>query len=561
MLPDNVLSVIMPCLQHQAGLTLEPMSKSLDVVPPSFCLIKQLHQGELLQKLEDAVTEVLDETLVRLENQEPNPEHTASNHTFLERCYFEIDVETDDMTDEQRERFKADDKIRREEGAELQASFTADWRANDMSRVRPDATQGTVKHHCKGCCANRRESVRKCTKAFMLPLKRRLKIPALNRWLQLWPVASVLTLIFGLHGIFVSAYHRLHGSAKELFFPDDSDSEGDAEAAADTMKARRKLEFKRNKKAFNFVVDSFTPVRMQIWMCIASPIMRIHYYLFRENAQLGSLDGSDALLSLCNMARSLPMSILRRFTASFDPSSPEHGQVWGLLISRLGDMINWASSVRNLAFSGLWLVMGNLWRRFIRPFLVWPFRLARVVDENIDIDDRMLAGDEFLRTSLCCMDLPLSQKLRKFITKVEQLFEPWMQRFLLSIFRRGLVSTSHLENSFAHMRHFLLKCIRAPTIASLSAHHVATELRRIHRKLMTWRRAKQGLKPAKPVARNRRPIWTHSKRRRLGFAYRHNSWSLFLQQYCLEHGISLKMVNIYEARDEYKRMSQDCPDQ
>ena len=72
------------------------------------------------------------------------------------------------------------DKRRRKEGEDLLAFFTGDW--NGLCIV----------HHCYGCCRDIEDSRNRAFGLISKLVMRRVKTPALNRWLHLRDVAPLV---------------------------------------------------------------------------------------------------------------------------------------------------------------------------------------------------------------------------------------------------------------------------------------------------------------------------------------------------------------------------------
>ena len=65
-LPQDGLGLFLGCFQHQVGLFIEPITKSLALVCPLFCAVKQLHNGGIMDKLEHEVRAIFDSSQMRL---------------------------------------------------------------------------------------------------------------------------------------------------------------------------------------------------------------------------------------------------------------------------------------------------------------------------------------------------------------------------------------------------------------------------------------------------------------------------------------------------------------
>ena len=170
-LPDHVLLLVCICLQHQAGLVLSPLAVAFGFLSGLFCMVKVLQSGTHLQALRSALRDVLDEELVIDATTLPDP---CSSEKMM--ALIEIAARAAENNDE-----KA-----------LSSALTLEeqWAITQIFTGDPSSEQPV--HHCRGCCASRRESIDKAVYALLVPLDKRISVPALNRWLSVWPCVCVL---------------------------------------------------------------------------------------------------------------------------------------------------------------------------------------------------------------------------------------------------------------------------------------------------------------------------------------------------------------------------------
>ena len=109
-----------------------------------------------------------------LDAGEPDSAHVRRSRSVLELAFFShLAIGIDD------EPGSAAQAGRRSDGEAILGFFNGDWRS--WPHV----------HHCRGCCSSREAAVKKGVKTYMLLLRRRVPIPALNRWLQVFPVVTL----------------------------------------------------------------------------------------------------------------------------------------------------------------------------------------------------------------------------------------------------------------------------------------------------------------------------------------------------------------------------------
>ena len=112
------------------------------------------------------------------------------------------------------------------------------------------------RHRCPGvhCCRDRGDCIRQACSAFFAPLRRRIEIPALNRWLSVYPVVCIVLFLNCIHGIFGYAQSVMLGSNPldghvDGCTPDDvSDAERQNVGAPRQTGFERKLRKRRQRK-------------------------------------------------------------------------------------------------------------------------------------------------------------------------------------------------------------------------------------------------------------------------------------------------------------------------
>ena len=149
------------CTQHRVGSTCEEVSKRLGLVPPCFCLCRQLGWADFHNDLTEATRAVLSKYLLRRTASGPvaDVDHAAASvfvvpgqdletlaRELLELCYVQPHVATQDgdMSEDAVQR-------RREQAKEFLRFFPPPW-------------TGYLIHPCgDGCCIDRADSVNKGT--------------------------------------------------------------------------------------------------------------------------------------------------------------------------------------------------------------------------------------------------------------------------------------------------------------------------------------------------------------------------------------------------------------
>ena len=487
-LPPHVLILSVDCLQHQASLTISPTTVYMGFIGGLFCTVKQLQSGNFLANLEKALYKLLDHELnvVNAADQPINSEDTARLDALLEMCYH----------GRSHDEHRANSDNLKQERAFIRRMYTGDIRS------------ATVTHHCRGpgCCRSREDSVSQATQAIMQPLRRRIHPPALNRWLQVFPVVSTLFVLLSIHNLFPRAALLIIGAAARAFVDFGSELEQDVHGADTDY---RRQEGRRRRKMHQFLASPNLSQRLALWLSFADPVMHIHHWLFK----IGSIHGADedglsALQRCCQLQRSLPVQTMSQLSMCFDVTSENHYIVWRLALKVLGPMHTWSAQCLKEAAVCVNIIIGNLWRRFYARFKDWPWRLSVLTDDTADRAMKLSVVEEFMNCPLCCLDEYFSQRLRKLVNCSSDFFLPPMQRFLKAAFTCP-ATTTHLENAFAHMRSHVNRSWRAPHMATVAAAHSIREISRVFK---IWREKKESARTAASL--RRRPVWTMSKQQR-----------------------------------------------
>ena len=132
-----------------------------------------------------------------------------------------------------------------------------------------------------------------------------------------------------------------------------------------------------------------------------------------------------------------------------------------------------------VASAPLWVMVGQLWRRFDRPFHMWPWRLAQFVNDEVSEGDRQLLATELYRAGDCDLD-PFTTWIRsKFLTSGAFLADDNL-RFLRLLFESTLASNVHSENRFSRCRSQIVSAHGNPVLPStLAAAHMLSEAKTI----------------------------------------------------------------------------------
>jgi len=360
-LPPHVLMMPSYCMQHQTALVMSLLTVLMGFIGPMFCTVRIVQQGAHLDKLSTEIEAILAEELEVDRVHAPSADNLLKVCGLVELCYAGADRDG-----ENRQR-----NLRREEGDEICAVFNG-----DISAKR-------IVHHCRpGCCPDRAASVRRAARAIMTPLRRRLGVPALNRWLQTFPVVCVLLLLWCIHDLLPRAEQRVNGAAVRTIekeaaaHADDDDGPGDCAAY-------RRENNRRAVKMMRFFGDPMAKIRIMLWTCVASPLMTIHYTLFARGTLYGwEKTGESALMELCRLPSAIAMKVLSSVGCAFDIGSAAFYSTWRLACLHFGPIASWPLEYLREADAAVAVVVGGLFRRFYIRLRTYPWRLAVIVDRT-----------------------------------------------------------------------------------------------------------------------------------------------------------------------------------
>ena len=397
-LPPEVLWLQGHCKQHASGLVLAPFIVFVDMLCSLFCIVNLLHTGSFYQHYLEGLHLVIQSSVVRFTDEddcEPSEVDAAYSRQVLELCFYGGNLHALSISENEAQQQIADQAAKLRAGRHLLRVCQGDWRAN------------TIFHWSRnGCCSNDAEAAVCVFGAVHSCIGCAVPVPALNKWLQVWPAAAQLGLGGCLHNLLSRAVEYAHtlaipASAEDI---DEDPSEGqpgqgnvdhdEADGAAvglprDERKAQQKEKAARAKKSLSWIKHRDTTPKLLVWLCISQHIMRLHFYLFRDasSMEFKSDDGRQPpIFDFADTSRSRASVALSGLMALMFPDLPgQSSSGWGVMFGRHG--VDWPSGCADLARKGLMLVMGNLWRRLVWYFRRPPWRWAKIVNPAVPMEE------------------------------------------------------------------------------------------------------------------------------------------------------------------------------
>ena len=233
--------------------------------------------------------------------------------------------------------------------------------------------------------------------AIIGPLQRHIQTLALTRWLSFDPVVCVLLLAISLHNLYPRSELLLAGEDLDQEGESDgSEEEGNRRVGApQTEKEHRQQQRRRHRKMRQWLANPVTKHVLAVWLCVATPLMRLNYSLFKRTGVRPADDddagAAHASSSYMSTSTSPLLAVLSKCCLSIRADFPQHSIVWKLLLELYGPVENWPEVVLLNACTCLCLLMGNLWRRFYKRLAgVAPWSLWAVCDPAASEESRLL---------------------------------------------------------------------------------------------------------------------------------------------------------------------------
>lgn len=509
-MPDNTVVFAGLCKQHASGLCMAPVIRHLDIASPTFCVAKIFRGDGFLVKFRDGLRAAIRASPIRLIRQQdqpnfqPDPADKQYAESVLELAYYHRDLRSRKDEDDV-QRLMEQDKVRRQRGAELLSACPGNW------RERP------ITHWCSECA----DDEAAIEHVFLLATSVAfgvLGIPALNKWLSMWPLISDITMAFCFHRIFVDAMrHALNISEDEAAAGYDSASESELLGQPGNQ-AWHRQERRRALRALAWIEHRDTPWKLMLYLLTVGPVMRLHYTLFKYAQASPRGESLSYLFDLCDMRKSVAAHILGQLTSML-----LSGDRWGPLLAMLGST-SWPSRCKSTAGEIALMLYAQVWRRLIQCYTSWPWRLVPLAHPDISQERKEDIARAFFQAPDQTLDRA-SRKIRACAGSPEALLEEFWQQFLFHTFNKVVISTAYIESLFAHYKQWMLPSNKPWSVPLLQAKHVNSSFTRgtsLKRKLAAGADADGA--EAKRARVMTRPAWV-VKRGELG---RQNSRHMFI---------------------------------
>ena len=509
------------CTQHKTGNVVEEVTKFLGLLSPSFCIASCLSQGDLGEEVEaklpstlDCMLDVVDPT-EREGLSERDKRLVAFSQELMTQCYVN-DVQRDQDCEDDASRTRSFHR-RSQESQDILSFFPCPW-------------SGRLIHLCPpGCCgelacADRSLALQKACGLVTRVAAPSISTPAANKYTKVDPVVRKIALLTNFFGILRRMVGQKLGRRVE-----NEDGDGFAGVDDDTVigiPANEKDHYKKLgqvklRKIFDFLSDPASKYLPLVWLVVCSPIMIIHYFLFKHGTWYNRRDGNQRcnIFDFCGALERNPVcSCLCQIAAML--MDPLGGGAPGLKLLRLrfgNDMRPWPRRLLAALTVALCLAFCILWRKLFHAFDCYPWRLAAGVDVQRSEEARRTTIKEFLDANICCLDLGLGQPLRLHAPFIDDYFDTALEEFLRVLFERVVVTSTQVELQFAKLS--LWTNVSGGSRLGLPALGAKAKNTAYKNAVEQWRRALPGDSAA--TANLSRPEWTKSSTQGSRTSYLH----------------------------------------
>ena len=455
--PDNVICLHGFCKQHASGLCIAGAVKYFDVLCPAFCVAKLFRRDVFYRRFRLAVCEVVKANIRRAgPDWQPAARDLARSRAILELAFYHRDLRTC-TNEEEAEKHRCLDR-RRQYGAALIEACPGDW------------TKRPIVHRCKGCsCTTDEEAAQQvCSRLFTVTFNV-LSVPSMNKWLSVWPLLCDLVLTGSFHRVFVDATRLTLGETLEEDMVEDSVSETELLGASQDW---HRQERRRAAKVLRWVEAKGTHSKSMMFVHLVSPILKLHYTLFKY-AQTSPLGHRKSyLFNLCDARVSVCARILGELSDLLF-NSAETGP-WAPMVYSLGPLSAWPREFKEAARVGICLLLGQVWRRLVHVYDQWPWRLVAIGDPDVPDVQKIAVAEQLFAAPLETLDPGCSLKVRRRAGAKEALLTPEWQRFLFHSFNKVVLSTAFVETLFARFNQWLQRSRKPLSMSLLQGKHMTS---------------------------------------------------------------------------------------
>ena len=389
---------------------------------------------------------------------------------------------------------------------------------------------GRPVHICHdGCCDSKDDSKKKAADLIYEFLLRPAQIPALNKWTKAFPCVGATVLLASFSGVARFCFD------KQFKLSERASSESSAEDPEDKAlgvplnesKRWRKLARKRNEKARRFVGDEQANFSNMLWLHTASPIMTLHWKLFKTETWHCDRPQEDPAQTIrvgqfCVLDTNPAMKVAAELMQILlDPDT-----MLATMSFLFGHFQTWSQERKRMLRRAIVVCLGQLLRKLVQPFLCYPWRLWPLAHPRSSSNARTQCVAELGSARECCCDSGCSQRLKAMqMANPDVLSERAFQEFFQTIFQQIVLTSTFIERKFANFSHWTTQSQgRKNTLSLLAAKHIT---RSFQNTVESWRERNN----IKKQSQKFRPAWVKEAK-----SSRLDGFHMFTQERKMEAG-------------------------
>ena len=492
------------CSQHKTGTAVEYITKFLGVLSPSFCLASCLANGDVADKLYDAICGYLDRNMLikapdELDFDAADEEEIAFQEALLEQCH--VQPHQDGA------------RKRRKEADELLSFFRVPWSGrHGIVHVCPAGCCGGM---WQGAKANQTRSLERAKALIKFIFMPPVTEPSANKYTKTDPCVRAICLITWTFGLLRKAIGQMLRKKGECAGPADVvEADGAIGVPRDTYAYEKKLGHLKVQKVHTFLSHAAAKELLLVWIVVTAPIMILHYFLFHNGKFCNPYDSDAAGVTVFDFvddtaSNRLTATVGALCSMLMEPTGHVASVHLNLLFLKLGRLAQWPDRVKVALQVSLVLGIAWFWRKVIVHYNSYPWALAPAFSKRRSWSERMATLQAFFRAAPCCLDLGLSRQLRKAFDSDVKLYDGTrLADFLHTVFSRQVLTSTQVELQFAALTawtHTRNKRLGLHGLAARSMNKTFTDFVRV------WREAAGQRKKADY---RRRPSWTKLRKER-----------------------------------------------
>ena len=344
------------CVMHLLFLCINAVHKDWDIVGPLFCGTCLIHRGAVYDAFLRGVEA---ELLSRVEATTDPP--TEADKAYLDGVVRLLRWET----------------------------TWAEWFSSDGPRKRTTEYKGAVqefrvlfthllssgrriRHYCPyGCCPNgRQQTIHRMMGCLVeLFLGSLPPVPALNRWVKLFPCMLWWLLGLLIHDIGPSAWKRAQSVTTRGCFEERVFAAADLveQGEDDTV---RQINVSRNRRINRWLQLPETRMRLCALVLVVLAVFDVMSRVFMD----GSLNAGPRMLAFID-DDGPPLQLIRYYLARLNDLDGSH---WVLLRAADG----WTPRKLQMVTTMTLMLVGHLQLRLVTPFLMWPWPLRKTIGDR-----------------------------------------------------------------------------------------------------------------------------------------------------------------------------------